>query len=182
MIIIIEGCDLSGKSTVVEDLKRYYGNGAVVFKNPIKPRTKNDQENIFVAYTVMFGMALKDEFKNKLVIFDRAYPSEMVYSKVKRNYEALNDLRWWKFDSNTAQEDVLMVYCYAPISNLRERLKVRGDDYVKAGELEKLVERYDRFLKKTKLLYVKIKSTDTREHNLLKILDFLQKHKNVIPY
>jgi len=182
MIIIIEGVDLGGKTTVVEDLKRYYGNGAVVFKNPIKPRSKHDRESIFIAYTVMFGMALKDEFKNKLVIFDRAYPSEMVYSKVKRNYEAMNDLRWWKFDSNIANEDVLMVYCYAPLTKLTERLKVRGDDYVKKNELEKLVKRYDRFLKKTKLLHLKIRSIDTREHNLLKILDFLQKHKNVIPY
>ena len=93
MNIIIEGIDKAGKSTIAADIREaLYPANPVTFKLTQKPQQGNffSQEAVITLYKEMFGQTRHAQNADHLFIFDRSYPSEMVYS-IKRGYDALSN-------------------------------------------------------------------------------------------
>lgn len=183
MIIIVEGSDKVGKSTIIQDLvdsQKQQHKDPVVLKLSQKPKNDSESERLKVkiAYQELFEQAKKIS-EQRLVIFDRAYPSEMTYS-VKRKYDAMKDKFWWDFDSklgakNLSQMKVLLIYCTAPIEIIKERMKKENEEFLKVEETEVIQRRYEQFLKKTYLPHIVVDTTKNRIANLSTV-------KNLIHY
>lgn len=73
-IIVLEGCDGVGKTTIANILKTYLNLPVVHFDNP------KDYEGGFRLMQEMIG------FQNRNCIFDRGHLSEAVYAPLKRGY------------------------------------------------------------------------------------------------
>ena len=177
MIIIVEGLDKSGKSTIVNDLvesqKNFYNQTPVVFKLSSKPidGSPEEQRKVLCRYEELFAQAVKLHDQGHVVIFDRAYPSEMVYS-IKRGYDSLNDFKWLEFDKkigNLEEVFVNLIYCEAPRELLIERFKSDKEEFTTVKEIDTLIERYESFLDCTSLKPIRISSTESRIDNLQKI-------------
>lgn len=165
MIFIIEGIDKSGKSTVIKDLIKEF-DGAVVFKLYNKPKnsSEREREKVWIAYTELFHQATILAEEGKTVIFDRAYPSELVYS-VKRGYDAFYNNDWWKMDEGLV-EAVTLVYCEAPVEVLKKRFVDTQETDLDFNELEKILERYNKFIETTKLDTIVLDTTKGRKDNM----------------
>lgn len=172
MIYIVEGIDKAGKSTVIEDLKRLLPD-AVVFKLKNKPTggSAEEREKVLLCYDELFHQALENHEKVP-VIFDRAYPSEIVYSKINRGYDAFYVIDWWRLDDKL-KDVAKFIYCFAPENVLVERFKQHKEKDLTQDQFEEVLERYDMFLGKTTLRVLPLDTTKTREQNLDEMRAFI---------
>jgi thymidylate kinase len=134
MVIIIEGADLVGKTTLAEELSMKINvpqTGIWIDLNNPKPAV------ISVSKTLnQIIQAIKPD-----IIFDRSFISEWVYSKIKnREDEYLKDLiNDWK------QHDNLFLFnLFAKDEVLRQRYKSRGDKLFSLDEVLKANELYQK--------------------------------------
>ena len=101
-LIIIEGCDNLGKSTLIANLVKYYSqNYNVLVKHSGKPTNRNmdpldEQREYFINETINLQMYKHTieiaEKKETLVIYDRFVQGEYVWGSIYRKY-SLDDIK-----------------------------------------------------------------------------------------
>ena len=157
MIVIIEGVDLSGKTHAIEIISKFFNSGFVL-KNSYKPKTAEFSEVVYMKYWNILKM-LRDINPAQLIILDRFYPSQAVYSILRHKCE-MHDKRIIELDEYCNEEDVLYIYLDTDEKVLLERFKDRGDEHIKDfKQIMMLKERYDKFFRETKLCKLKIDTT-----------------------
>ena len=173
MIYIVEGIDKSGKSTVILDLVSALPGVPVVFKLKNKPTSGSTDERrkVALAYDELFEQAKKNHI-NTPIIFDRAYPSELVYSQINRGYDAFYEVDWWRLDEEL-KEIARFIYCSAPNDVLLERFKQHNETDLTENQFGQVLARYDMFLEKTNLKVLRLDTTMSREENLERIKEFV---------
>lgn len=154
MLIIFEGSDLSGKSTIAENVAKKLPADTYLTKMCSRPKDNSDEEknkvykrywNIVEWYKFIYTLS---EGKDTMVL-DRFYPSEAVYS-FKRGYDALVDKRIAELDTYIdAEFKALIIYCEPSMEVLKQRLNNRGDDFIDEEDLLKIRARYESFLQFT---------------------------------
>lgn len=168
MLIILEGLDCSGKSYIATQLLRALPH-CYYLKHGNRPKDKSIKEinRIKETYRDMLHAwdAIWDIDNN--MIFDRFFPSELVYSLPKRGYEAFDDPDYQEIEKLILKENaphIIVLYVFASTEELVSRMKVRGEDYMELGDIDKLKARYNAFLNSTKIPVVRIQSgTDIKE-------------------
>jgi len=160
--LIIEGPDLSGKSTAIEKISKLFKHGFLI-KNLYKP-TKSGDIKIYEQYWDMIHFV---NYTRKFFILDRFYPSQAVYS-ILRNVDEMNCSYIKELDEYCANSDFIYVYITSPIDILMERFLARGDEHIKAEQLDMLKTRYDQFYKQTRLPKIMI---NTMQKDWLKNLE-----------
>jgi len=170
MIIVVEGLDKTGKSTIIQDLTSLH-SGAVVFKLSQKPFDNSEKEiqKVKTSYVELFNQARKLSKKGFVVIFDRAYPSELVYS-IKRGYDAFSDPFWIQLDHDLAN-DISILYCTAKKETIVKRFLEQKEDYAKEEEISLLLERYQKFISMTLVPVTTIDTDLPRETNYQQLSD-----------
>ena len=128
--IIVEGPDGAGKTTLVAQLlDAFHSLQQVKLFDSSGPR---DGEHIRCRYEEIQQMAFPSGITP---LFDRYYPSELVYGPMLRGEVALNE----QFVQQLAEEirdNGLMIYCRPPLETILERV---GSDQM-AGVHDHLVE------------------------------------------
>lgn len=139
MRIIIDGCDKSGKSTLIEALKNQVPS-LIGLKLLTKPKDSSEMSKQYVKmmYAKMADMS-RDQGAHYL--FDRWYPSEMVYS-FKRGYNAIQDGWFYKFEQELSKTPNLYILVEAPKKVIAERFKADGENFAKVEEIDRIQKRY----------------------------------------
>lgn len=137
-MIIVEGMDNSGKSTLCKKLSLQFG----ITINSVKERLKTKDECIKYQLDSMFSPELK--------IYDRMrVTSEMVYGEILR--ENLFKEDGWYYISILLRCNPLIIYCRPPVHqilNFGERGQMDGV----IEESSRLLERYDKIMKEINTL------------------------------
>ena len=155
MKLIIEACDLSGKTYAIERIAKYFNSGFVL-KNSYKPRTKEDSLKIYSQYWKILSIINKIA---GVIILDRFFPSQAVYS-YKRGVDEFNSESINQLDIFCADENYIYIYLDTPIDVLFNRFDIDGDEYIKKEELRTLKARYDEFWEITKMTKFKINTLE----------------------
>jgi len=151
VVLIIEGCDLSGKSTAIEKISKYFKDGFLI-KNLYKPVNSAD-EKIYNQYWSIINVI--DKLQVDFLILDRFFPSQAVYSYLRGEDEMDSDLIK-DIDYYCARNNFLYVYLDTPVHELEHRFDIRGDEHIKKDDLSLLSERYDKFWAQTEMRKIKI--------------------------
>lgn len=167
IILIIEGVDLSGKSTLMNTLCKAFPG--IVFKITDRPRNDSYSERGKIKHYYTSILEYINHNRNKIIMLDRFYPSELVYSKVKRGYEAFGEADFNDYERVINNLDHLVIYCNPGIETILTRLKSRGDDYINEEDIKALMGRYERFSKETRLNTLEI-DTNKPVEELLEII------------
>lgn len=136
-LIIIEGCDCTFKTTLVNEIKKNLDKDFMTFHFS-KP---NDITDVYGGYID----SLYELSKYNNVILDRSFLGEYVYSQLWRgglsmtydNFKHLL-LRCQKFFDN-----VFIIFCTGNKKDIIERMKKRGEDLLKENEIEKCLFLFD---------------------------------------
>lgn len=171
MIIIIEGIDKSGKTTLIKDLYAALP-AAVRVKNTIKPDGSKEISigKIIGVYNGIYNVAGK--FENP-VILDRSHLTEIVYS-AKRGYQALDYFDWRALEREL---DAIVIYMSAPKNTIKQRFIADKEDYLTVPEIDMIMTGYTDQIAKTSLPVLRLSSTDDRQTNLAEVIRFIGKHK-----
>lgn len=159
MILIFEGCDKAGKSTLIDSLKKntlvdwqiinyQYPTVCPKVAHDIggqKPSIREMMVEQFSAYTTSFKIFKK--FKESNIICDRFWPGEFAYCKIRDySYPPLAEEKWLKFFLNLTYEmNGFIIYVKADPFVIRQRMeKDSGKDYIVIGEETLIVSEYER--------------------------------------
>jgi len=146
MLIIVEGCDKTGKTTLVEYLLKKLPK-AYTFKYGDKPKDGSylEREKVRNAHWKMLSV-YNYTFKDCCLILDRFIPSEVVYSH-KRGYEARDDKDYIEMKKEIERMgDVIIIHCRTDIDQIAKKFLEDGEEYAKTDEIKDLVKRYDEYL------------------------------------
>jgi len=164
--LIIEGPDLAGKTYAIEKIAKHFNSGFVL-KNSYRPKGEETTKKIYLHYFRLIIMI--DEFKDKyfekdpLVILDRFYPSQAVYSYLRGEDELTS--RNIKVLDGLCKNDMKLIYLDTDLKLLETRFDALGDEHIKRNNIRKLKERYEEFLKITQL---KVLRLDTLKKDWIK--------------
>lgn len=120
MLLIIEGPDGSGKTSLAEQLSKQTGYPIIHRSQP-----KSDEEK-----AVMFEEYLQLAKSGKNAILDRCWYSEMVYGPVMRDASVLSYPDMYQIESAAAKHGAIIIYCTDDVKVLWNRCKRRGEDYI----------------------------------------------------
>lgn len=166
IILILEGVDNAGKSTLAEALRKVISGLAVKITDIPKIGEDADREKIKAYYWAMLNIQDgfdADRWGETNLIFDRFFPSELVYSKVKRNYEAGEDPEYTILENALRNRKHLIVYCDPGLDTIKDRLASRGDDYVVPEDIDELYARYEALFGVLDLNVLKLDTTQPVE-------------------
>ena len=141
MLLIFEGPDGSGKTTLIEKFisqsdrvwdKRHFSN----------PKTIEDQVNMAGMY-----MDLVKEAETKDIIMDRSWYSELVYGPIFRGESCISYKDLFELEVTCYNCRAIVVYVSVGIDTLWERCLARGETFVKTKKiLKKVSEGYEDLL------------------------------------
>ena len=146
MILIVEGPDLSGKTYAIEKIAKHFNSGFVL-KNSFKPKSKTDTPTIYAKYVKLLNLAkyYLSFNKDELIILDRFYPSQAVYSYL-RGLDELDSPNINFIEDQCLKDNCKMIYVDTDIKLLEERYDKRGDEHISKAKLLELKKRYDEFM------------------------------------
>ena len=169
MIILVEGCDKTGKSTLIRDITKYYD--APVFKSREKPTTK-EQFQIGRTQGIYLGAYDVAKLRQKyLTVFDRGHVTELVYSQ-KRGYNAADYYKWGELEKEF-KEHMMIIYMSAPVDVIADRFKEENEEYLSADEIEVTLERYEEYLRNTNLKVLRLSSITHPVDNIKMAIEFI---------
>jgi len=172
MLIILEGLDLAGKSYIAEQLLKRLPH-CYYMKHGNRPQGKTAEELAAIKktyYHMMDAWHAIDSGNNNM-IFDRFYPSELVYSFPKRGYEAFQDMGYKDMENWLLSnfEQVVVLYIYTSKEEMTARFKIRGDDYMEPEDIDILLTRYNAFIAGTRLACYQVQSGTAIEEIMEKL-------------
>jgi thymidylate kinase len=136
MLVIIEGCDGTGKSTLAARLAERLDGAEVLHLGPPKRHPLEETVLALDDYTPGSG---------RHVIVDRFHLGEMIYGPIYRGESKLGPLggpehKW--VDLWLKSRGALQVVLTATLKTVEDRIGVRGDDFVKNEHLRSILREY----------------------------------------
>lgn len=139
-IIIIEGVDKTGKSTLAKRLSDNTGLPIVHLGVPEEGRDH---------FRYLKGLI---EAHPDGVIFDRFHFGDYVYAGTTRDTEALSQEEFAAVEDILIGRNALLIYCHDDPEQIRQRFEADGEDLIPASRISNLLERYDDILRRSKLI------------------------------
>lgn len=139
MIIMIEGPDGSGKTTLAQRLAKQTG---FVYEHRSKPKDEEERRNMLSGY--YYGVT-----SDKNLIWDRCWYSEIVYGGVMRDQSVITTEEMWDLERTLAAcGGGLIIHCTEDHPELLwDRATARGEDYImKYEDLAAITLEYERLL------------------------------------
>jgi len=159
MILIFEGCDKAGKSTLIDSLKKntLVDWQIINYKYPTvchkvahdiggqKPTIREMMLEQLSSYTTSFRILKK--FNTQPIICDRFWVGEFAYCKIRDyTYPEMAERKWLKFFLNLTYElNAFIIYVKADPFVIRQRMeKASEKDYIVLGEEKIIISEYER--------------------------------------
>lgn len=135
MIIIIEGPDGTGKTSLARDLVLSTGYYYEHFKKPNTPEEHTAQQEAYKYFAT----------QSKNAIIDRCWYSEIVYGAEMRDQSSISFTQMWEYEM-LIQKNAggIIVHCTGDAKQIWDRLQKRGEEYVTSyRQLQRIKAGYD---------------------------------------
>lgn len=171
MFIVLEGCDGAGKTTLAErladrarqrDLKADVWHRGVPVRHPLE-EYELDLETDYPRDV--------DERLSTLIVADRWHLGQLVYGGLYRDANDLGEGGALHVDLLLESIGATQFIVSPPLDIIRDRLRVRGEDYLKEEHVERVWNHYEQ-LAKTRRLTSKVNRVEIPDDVLDSTIDF----------
>lgn len=142
MLIIISGCDRSGKTSIAT---KFVEKNKYEYTHFSSPKNKEDGKQQYFNF-----IANINSYENYLC--DRFYEGEFVYAPIYRNYQL--DYAPQLEETLLQKTNAMYVYVKADLDIIKKRIKEVGEDFVKDDDLGKVINNYEQFIMNCELPYL----------------------------
>lgn len=136
-IIIVEGSDCAGKTSLIESLSEHYGFDIV--KGSSFEHSQCTQSELLNKFL--------DMTNKKRIILDRFIYSNEVYASLYDDYAILSDEER-RYIETIIKDKSVLIYLKADTPTLVNRMNVRGDEYVTVDKLQSIKDKYEESMNK----------------------------------
>lgn len=134
MIIIIEGPDGSGKTSLANQISEQTG-WPILHRD--KPKT--DEEKV-----AMYNNYMQIACSSRNVIMDRSLYSELVYGPIMRDKSVISFYQMYTLERRMATSGAMIIYCTDKEAALWKRATKRGEGYITSrNDFKAICEAYD---------------------------------------
>jgi thymidylate kinase len=130
MVIVLEGCDCTGKTTFAQELAKR--TGYEIVKGSSFEIASLGQDGMF-----QHMMSLLDRDN---IIIDRFFYSNLVYGFLYK-YPMMTPQQYMELSIKLNKKGIV-IYLQASPFVIKERMASRGDDMIKASEVDKILSEY----------------------------------------
>lgn len=176
MILILEGPDGAGKTSIVKGLKELHSWGSLVPQgktvNFVKTTYKEDDK-------VERTFKLIEESKQYDVnIWDRCYyPSDLIYNPIVEERPSVIEPVKAEIERELMLAGAQILLIDASTDTLHRRMSARGDEYVDPSLLGKIASEYVAFLGTTPLEWFSVNTTNMSAAKIAGgLADFIEEH------
>lgn len=134
MLIIAEGIDGSGKTTLIDDLSHEFENPDIIHRGPLKQHPLEEYELPLIAY---------DPRKDVGVLCDRWHIGELIYGPLYRGQSQLTPAMQLHVDCVLERLGALKLIMAPPFEVVQQRISRRGEEFLRPQH-QRLV--YDAYL------------------------------------
>ena len=189
MLIVFEGLDNCGKTTIVEKLKEYYDKQNIkaeftrefetdVGKLIKKMAQEKELDSILKSYLFAADRQIRtriyneDDYKNKIILFDRYYHSAMAY----RMAEGIN--KEWIMNLNCIfrQPDIGFYIDITPDESVKRNTNTKFNIIETPEHLSKVRDAYLSFINEENLIYVN--GMRDLEDIYADVLNYIESYRN----
>lgn len=135
-IIILEGCDKTGKTTLAKKLSSKLGYKIIHLGVP--------PENGY--FKILRDLI---EGNEEGVIFDRFHWGDFVYRGLTKPGRSLTFAEFTELEAKLRAMNAMTIYCYDSAKGIAKRFD--EEDLIKASDIPLILSRYNKLLRKTKL-------------------------------
>lgn len=166
-ILLFEGCDASGKSTIQEIMKEIIRHAFIVHTSA---PTKGNSKEYF--YTVLDKLVELMDVMNQPLFFDRFHIGELVYGSIFRpeTIDKVVEEKMYQLENELLKREVKMIYVTASPEVITKRIQKRGDWYVETSDIQVILDKYEEALQKSKLPIYRLDTTSDYTLNDIKNL------------
>lgn len=149
MFIVIEGSDGSGKSSLTDEVARQLaGSYHDVHITRFHKGRPEEESRRWVLNDWVMSIENINWFE-AIAVADRWHWGEATYAPIKRPHTCkdafgLLGVAGWRWTEwFMASRGIAQFWLYQPLDVIKTRVAIRGDDFVKLDELEKIVDLYE---------------------------------------
>lgn len=146
MLIIIEGVDGTGKSTLAEQLLEELGDATLIHRGPPEAHPLIEYEQYLDDYDPRAG---------RHIICDRWHWGERIYGPLYRGKSDLDDAMFTHVEMYLRSRGALLVHLVHGNATLARRLHEKGEDFLKPEDLRHVSTAYHRIERETLLPVMK---------------------------
>lgn len=177
MLIILEGSDCAGKTTLADDLEkrlRHNDPDAEVMRLSSGP----PQLHLLDEYVVpLLGY---QPGSGTHVIVDRLHWGEAVYPQIFDRESTLDLALWHYIEAFLESRGAIMILVHSSLDVVRERIERRGDDLVNAGQILAIQGGFIAAASSSRLSCMQIDTRFGNDHALSAIIDYAQAHETAV--
>lgn len=132
MLLLLEGIDKSGKSTLARKLVEEFGAEYVKFSQPKRP--PYDEYSEFLANAV----------PSKIYVLDRFMHGELVYGPIYRGKSGLDTVQLLSLEKTAASvHGSAVIYCRVPSSQVKKKFLEDGEEFTQVKDIGRIIHAYD---------------------------------------
>ncbi len=147
-LIIVEGCDKTGKTTLVKEIQKRFG-GEVIKKG-------NPDGDAYIDYIATIARLTTDKF----YIFDRFYLSELVYGPLMRGMNWLDKSKFENIEGYISKMQPVVIHAYNTEEFIHQKMKEDGEDYIEDDDVKHVLRLFEAVIPNTKFPVLKYKVGD----------------------
>lgn len=194
MLVVFEGLDNCGKTTIVEKLKQYYDQQGILaeftreFETDVgrlikKMSQENQLDSILKSYLfaadrqIRTRMYTEDDYQNKMILFDRYYHSAVAY----RMAEGIN--KEWVINLNSVfkKPDIGFYIDITPEESVKRNTDTKFNIIATAEHLAKVRKAYLSFINEENLIYINgMRDLEDVYNEILNYIEMYRKEKSNI--
>ena len=151
MLYIVVGPDKAGKTSLIKDLRKYYGWQSTKFSK--------DDATVERVYSALDSMSHLS--KDIPYVFDRfPYPDDFVYSKVLEHKDSILVSHRKEIERKLSHIGATLVFVFASRDTIERRYQIEGgDEYTPLAAIEPLIRGYFNFIFSTFLPVIVVDTT-----------------------
>lgn len=155
-VLIFEGCDASGKTTIQDILKEIIRHAFVVHTSA---PTKGNSKEYF--YNLLNKLVEFSDILNQPLFFDRFHIGELVYGSIFRpeTIDRMVEEKMYQLEAELLKQDARIIYVTASPEVIARRIQERGDWYITTNDVQSILDRYEKALQKSKLPIYRLGTT-----------------------
>lgn len=158
-VIVIEGIDGAGKSTLFESIKEKIPHHFDrVFVHKGVPEYEDPEKE--------YLQQLSWLRKNHFMVSDRYHVGELIYGPIYRGYSMTEGEWFTRIESRLDELKAVKVILLPPLQTVIERLEKRGEDYLQPEHVEKVWNFYNDFVDKNPT-WLRLDSNNERVADML---------------
>lgn len=162
MKVVLVGNECNYKTTVAEKLSKKVGYP--IRKGSSFEMSTGTNEDLYAAFLAM------TEWENTII--DRFIHCNRVYATLYPKYTILTDEQYNDIQKKM-NKDTVVIYLYAETEVLKDRMALRGDEYVVSDMLGVINDEYDKVMKIPGIMTIKIDTGERSSDDIVHLIHHL---------